>query len=277
MAKAAKEKNKIIDYELKNLYKCEEKLRKMIVICEELKAKEVGRLEQVRLQGEIQQEIILIRSHIKKGEISQAYHLSKKLLASYRDSKEAIEVLNKTQRLYNKVKLKEDQRLDEEKKRGRFLQEAGISTKVIDETLANKENTPKEKWTEKLLRAYSSILQKNNERREYIKRKRSLRAIEQLLLRSGAITKAKEGEKSEDITYIMESGITKDIGDFKIDGYEFFGKIIGKDKIVGDTFGKYKFGTKTIFYFGDATGHGVQAGLTVSILTKLFFEQVKKI
>lgn len=103
-----------------------------------------------------------------------------------------------------------------------------------------------------------------------------MRAIEQLLLRSGTITKVKEGEKSEEIMHIMESGLTKDIGNFKIDGYEFFGKIIGKDKIVGDTFGKHKIGTKTIFYFGDATGHGVQAGLTVSILTKIFFEQVKK-
>lgn len=32
-----------------------------------------------------------------------------------------------------------------------------------------------------------------------------------------------------------------------------------------------------MFYFGDATGHGVQAGFTVSLLSKIFFEQTKKI
>jgi Stage II sporulation protein E (SpoIIE) len=74
----------------------------------------------------------------------------------------------------------------------------------------------------------------------------------------------------------MESGLTKNISDFKIDGYEFFGKILGKDKIVGDTFGHFRDGMKTIFYFGDATGHGIQAGFTVSQLTKIFYEQIKK-
>lgn len=150
VAKAAKDKSKIIDHELKSLYMWEEKLRKIVVMCEELKAKEAQRLVQARIQGEIQQEITLIRSHIKKNEISQAYHLSKKLLASHHDSKEAVDMLNKTQKLYNKAKLKEDQRLDEEKKRGRFLQEAGISTKVIDASSANEEDAPKEKWTGKL-------------------------------------------------------------------------------------------------------------------------------
>lgn len=129
----------------------------------------------------------------------------------------------------------------------------------------------------KILGIYTNILQKNKDRNEYLKRQKSLRNIEQLLLRSGSISKINDSEKSEEIMNIMESGLTKDIGNFKIDGYEFFGKIIGKDKIVGDTFGTYKDGTKTIFYFGDATGHGVQAGLTVSMMTKIFFEQAKKI
>lgn len=117
VATAAKNKSKIIDHELKSLYTWEEKLRKVIARCEDLKAKELQRLEQARIEGEIEQELTLIRSHIKKNEVSQAYHLSKKLLASHHDSKKAVDMLNKTQKLYNKVKLKEDQRLDDEKKR----------------------------------------------------------------------------------------------------------------------------------------------------------------
>ncbi len=98
-----------------------------------------------------------------------------------------------------------------------------------------------------------------------------------MLLKTGSISKISENEKDDEILSIMESGLTKDISNFKIDGYEFYGKIMGKDKIVGDTFGAYRDGSKTIFYFGDATGHGVQAGFTVSLLTKIFYEQAKKI
>lgn len=32
-----------------------------------------------------------------------------------------------------------------------------------------------------------------------------------------------------------------------------------------------------MFYIGDATGHGVQAGFTVALLSKIFFEFSKKI
>ena len=75
----------------------------------------------------------------------------------------------------------------------------------------------------------------------------------------------------------MNSGLSKDISGFSLHGFDFYGKILGKDKIVGDTFGYAKEGSKTVFYLGDATGHGVQAGFTVAVLSKLFFEFSKKI
>lgn len=278
VAKAAKAKNKIIDSELQSLHEWETKLRKIIQTCEELKSKQTARLEQERIKGEIHLEVTNIKNHIKKQEISQAYHLAKKLLSSHHDSKEAIEILNKTQDLYSKSKTKEDRRLEDEKKREKFLREAGISMKKKEAAEENSENEKRRfNWFGKLRWVYDGAVEKNRERKEYLKRQKSLRNIEQLLLRSGSISKINNEENSEEIMTIMESGLTKDIGNFKIDGYEFFGKIIGKDKIVGDTFGSYKDGTKTIFYFGDATGHGVQAGLTVSMLTKIFFEQAKKI
>lgn len=276
VSRAAKSKHKIIESELQSLLEWEEKLRKLITACEEQKLKQMSRLEQERIRGEIHMEAMAIKSHIKKNEITQAYHLAKKLLSSHHDSKEAIDILNKTQNLYNKSKTKEDHRLEDEKKREKFLREVGVSIKKKDEESTDEESK-KSHWFQKIKNLYSGIVDKNRERNEYLRRQKSLRNIEQLLLRSGSINKVNNEENSEEIMTIMESGLTKDIGNFKIDGYEFFGKIIGKDKIVGDTFGTYKDGTKTIFYFGDATGHGVQAGLTVSMMTKIFFEQAKKI
>lgn len=143
VAKAAKAKNKIIDSELQSLHEWETKLRKIIQICEELKAKQTARLEQERIKGEIHLEVTNIKNHIKKQEISQAYHLAKKLLSSHHDSKEAIEILNKTQELYGKSKTKEDRRLEDEKKREKFLREAGISMKKKEEAEENGENEKK--------------------------------------------------------------------------------------------------------------------------------------
>ncbi len=277
VAKAAKSKYKIIESELQSLHEWEEKLRKMIDVCEDQRAKQFTRLEIERVRWEIHMEVTVIKSHIKKNEITQAYHLAKKLLSSHHDSKEAIDILNKTQNLYNKSKTKEDHRLEDEKKREKFLREVGVTMKKKEDEKNEEDEKKKFNIMSRFRGFYTDIVNKNKERNEYLKRQKSLRSIEQLLLRTGSISKVNNDENSEEIMTIMESGLTKDIGNFKIDGYEFFGKIIGKDKIVGDTFGTYKDGTKTIFYFGDATGHGVQAGLTVSILTKIFFEQAKKI
>lgn len=45
--------------------------------------------------------------------------------------------------------------------------------------------------------------------------------------------------------------------------------------MIGDTFGFYHRKDRTIFYFGDATGHGVKAGFTVATLSNLFFDRVR--
>jgi serine phosphatase RsbU (regulator of sigma subunit) len=55
-----------------------------------------------------------------------------------------------------------------------------------------------------------------------------------------------------------------------IAGYEFFWKILWADKISWDTFGFFDDKDKYDFFLWDATGHGVRAGLIVSLLTRLF-------
>ncbi len=55
-----------------------------------------------------------------------------------------------------------------------------------------------------------------------------------------------------------------------IAGYNFFWKILWADKISWDTFGFIDDNEKYDFFLWDATGHGVRAGLIVSLLTRLF-------
>ncbi|NUJ97720.1 SpoIIE family protein phosphatase [Candidatus Gracilibacteria bacterium] len=68
----------------------------------------------------------------------------------------------------------------------------------------------------------------------------------------------------------VHQGLIKELMVNNIRGYEFFGKILGADKISGDTFGFLDDKTKYNFFLGDATGHGVKAGLIVSLLNRLF-------
>lgn len=74
----------------------------------------------------------------------------------------------------------------------------------------------------------------------------------------------------------MHKGLVKELEQSHLLGFDMYGKILGSDKISGDCFGIYESKKKYTFYMWDATGHGVQAGLIVSILSKTFNEQVGK-
>ncbi len=59
-------------------------------------------------------------------------------------------------------------------------------------------------------------------------------------------------------------------------GFDIYGKILGSDKISGDSFGIEETKDKYHMYIWDATGHWVRAGLIVSILSKTFQEEASK-
>lgn len=122
---------------------------------------------------------------------------------------------------------------------------------------------------------YADFNKGRREREAYVKEQRSLKDIESLLVRAGGIIDMPEG--SEKLLDAVKMGTARAVSGFSIPGFDFFGEIRGKDQIVGDTFGSYQDGKRTVFYFGDATGHGVQAGFTVAALSKLFHEHARKI
>lgn len=231
----------------------------------------------MHVEAEITAEIRLIDELLGKEDYSNALHHAKKLASAHYQSKRATEMLLKVQKKYDKYEKNEKTDVSQ-KKIDRFLREAGVRPEAMQEQKKVEEHNKKPfVFLEKYREILTYLKKRQEERQRYLKNQQDLQRLEQMLLESGSITKITNEGGEEDVLTIMESGLTKDISDFRLDGYNFYGKIIGKDKIVGDTFGCYRNGTKTIYYFGDATGHGVQAGFTVSMLTKIFFEQTKKI
>ena len=74
----------------------------------------------------------------------------------------------------------------------------------------------------------------------------------------------------------IHKGLIKELEKKNMIGFDIYGKILGSDKISGDSFWFVETKSKYSFYIGDATGHGVRAGLIVSVLSKTFQEEAPK-
>lgn len=203
-----------------------------------LKAKKIEKDTENQINAAIKSEIKVINEAIKKNEIVQALHIAKKLASVHFNSKIATDTLIRVQSLHDKrlsTKAIDDETL--KKRFDRFFREAGIKNAAVESL---KTETSKYGFKEKFAQLFSKISKKQAEHKEYIKRQKALRTIEQLLLESGSISKITDAQGNDELFSEMTSGLSKDISNFKIDGYDFFGKILGKDKIVGDTFGFYQ-------------------------------------
>lgn len=74
----------------------------------------------------------------------------------------------------------------------------------------------------------------------------------------------------------IHKGLIKELEKKNMLWFDIYGKILGSDKISWDSFGFVETRNKYTFYIGDATWHGVRAGLIVSVLSKTFQEQATK-
>ncbi|MDD3144722.1 MAG: PP2C family protein-serine/threonine phosphatase [Candidatus Gracilibacteria bacterium] len=104
--------------------------------------------------------------------------------------------------------------------------------------------------------------------KERIKRKKLLDEINILIEEDTRINNELAEKKLENI----HRGLVKEINKHKIIGYDLYGKILGADKISGDTFGLEESNKKYNFFLGDATGHGIRAGFIITLINKLFKE-----
>ncbi len=88
-------------------------------------------------------------------------------------------------------------------------------------------------------------------------------------------SKAKQEIATKKLEHIHK-GLIKEMEKKNMAGFDLYGKILGSENISGDSFGFAENKEKYVFYIGDATGHGVRAGLIVSLLSKVFQENALK-
>jgi len=91
--------------------------------------------------------------------------------------------------------------------------------------------------------------------KEKYAKKKLLDEVKILLEEEG---KAKQEIATKKLEHIHQ-GLIKELEKKNMIGYDIYGKILGSDKISGDSFGFVETKNKYSFYIGDATGHGVRA------------------
>ena len=70
--------------------------------------------------------------------------------------------------------------------------------------------------------------------------------------------------------------MVRELSTTKMLWYDFYWKMLWKDKISWDTFGFLENKQKYNFFLWDATGHGMRAGFIVTLLSKLFDKYVER-
>lgn len=271
IAKVAKEKIKKRKEALDVLYKRLSILEKYLMDIEKRRDK-----KEEKTKGNVELEKFKFKKKelldfIKKKDYIKAIVHSKKMVYDFPSNKEALNLLQKTQKLYDMDKLRKDKERAKKEKIQKTLNEFWIDPKEFE----NKKIT----FLDEIKLKLKELKRKKIERQEYIKRMQTLRKFEMLLAKTWSIDNISQFDLSqarEEDFSIINGWLTKDIKDFEMYGFDFFWQIIWKEKIIWDTFGHFKnLNNKIIFYFWDATWHWVQAWFTVAILSKIFIENSK--
>lgn len=271
VAKTAKAKHRELEHRLKHFYKWERTISQIVdeVRHEKAEAEEKAVENRQKLRfADMEKEI---KGLFKKKEYLKALQAARALSQTFEGNPKALKILTKAQDLHEKQKTKAEKQAEMQKRLQKFFDEVGAE---IHER-QNSVGSFRLSFLQKIKTVLAEYDKGRRERAAYVKEQKNLKDIESLLLRAGGIVGIPDG--SEALLDEVKSGAARAVSGFSLPGYDFFGEIMGKDHIVGDTFGSYTEGKRTIFYFGDATGHGIQAGFTVAALSKIFHEHVRKI
>lgn len=151
--------------------------------------------------------------------------------------------------------------------------------KLAGITLKNKKDKQNEKDKQKQERKQNSFIYKflegiklHQKIKERFEKKRLLDEVKILIEEE---SKAKDEIASKKLEHIHK-WLIKELEKKNMVGFDIYGKILWSDKISWDSFWFVETKKKYSFYIWDATGHGVRAGLIVSILSKTFQEQAPK-
>lgn len=271
VVKTAVDKRKVIKSRLDTLYHREAKISKLIGDLKKEKVLAEEKELELRRKVRFAEMDKMVKEYLHKKEYPKAIALANAMVQSFEGNPKAIRLLTKVQKIVDKQKSKEEKREAGKKSVEKYIKEVGMEL----DNQRNQVAVRKISLKHRIKLFFAEYGKSKRERSLYLREQRTLKEIEQLLIRSGGVLSV-----SDDSSYLLEalkSGTTRAVSNFVLPGFDFFGEIRGKDSIVGDTFGSYSDGKRTVFYFGDATGHGVQAGFTVAILSKLFYEHAPKI
>ncbi len=180
-------------------------------------------------------------------------------------------------KFYNKEKAKILKAIDAQKKRQekkvkQNLQEEAykLAWKTLKDTSdeSEKESNKEVSFTQKIKKKFN-VYYKFKER---LRRKKLLDEVTLLIEENEATNK----NIAESKLATIHKWLTKEIFTDEMYGYNLYGKILWADKISGDTFGFDNGQENYSLFLWDATGHGIKAGLIVTLMTRMFNKFVSK-
>lgn len=248
------------------------------------KLERIYEIARLKYEKKIEAERFKIRFKSIKSEIKKLYNTWKNsdalnLLNNFlEENKDKTEVVTYYAKEKKKIltNIKKLQKKDKKKIHDNAEIEA---IKLAGLTLKNKQEERLKAEEEKLEKKKNSFFYKFQEKMHFYRRlkvkyeKKKLLDEVKILLEEQ--TKAKEEIAEKKLEHIHK-GLIKEMEKKNMLWYDIYGKILGSDKISGDSFGFTETKGKYTFYIGDATGHGVRAGLIVSVLSKTFQEYAPK-
>lgn len=270
VSKKAKEKIKkirILSFELsKRLIFLEKRLS----INEQKNKAEIEEYRRKVQEKEYKIQVKEIKTYLKQKEYLKALSLWKKIAYDFPNKKEAIRLLTKVQNTYNKIKLNEEKNIKKVQK----------VDKILSDIWVDLSNDIKNKWFfANILMKHDEWKRKRRDKKDNLKRLKTLSELDKILTRSWTINNIDEVKiKNKDFFSIINTWLTKDIEWFELQWFNIFWKIIWKDKIIWDTFWFNQVdGSRVVFYIWDATGHWILSWFVVATLSKIFFDNSKKL
>ncbi|MCP4523430.1 MAG: serine/threonine-protein phosphatase [Candidatus Gracilibacteria bacterium] len=241
----------------KQLTKLEENLKKK-------EQKYHDHLDQERFKVRFQKIKDELGNLVKNKRAEDAMGLLQKFLEENKDNDIVINFFNKEKKVLQKH-VDKQKSIEEEKFKDNARMQA---MKLIggSANIDNEEEEVEEKKSKGLFSAMKGKLDFYSNIKKNIKRKQLFDEVNMLIEADNKVQQDLAEKKLANI----HRGLVKEISNKNIIGYDLFGKILGSDKISGDTFGFNDGKEKYNFFLGDATGHGIRAGFIVTLLSRLF-------
>ncbi|MDP2091111.1 MAG: PP2C family protein-serine/threonine phosphatase [Candidatus Gracilibacteria bacterium] len=200
-----------------------------------------------------------------------ALALLQKFLEENAEKPSVVKFYNKEKKLIIKSLEKEKKKKEEKMKSDARLEAMTLIGKTVNLEEEEKKINPDEEANKSIFAKLKDKINFYKRIKERVRKKKLLDEINLLIEEDSKIKNDLAARKLANI----HKGLVKELSSNKMLGYELYGKILGADKISGDTFGFVENDNKYNFFLGDATGHGIRAGFIITLLSRLFNKYVK--